>query len=353
MAVAVNYRKVGLFVLLALAVVYRRPVLAAVLPFLVAFVLAYLIEPMVMALHQRLRLPRPVAAGVTLLLLVVVVGGSLVWVMMNVYNELLDLATLLPAHQRTAMRVANDLLQSVEELFESVPEEFTAYLRETLNSLSQRFVEFVANLTNRLLGTVAALPSAAAIWIIIMLATYFFSTDRENVNNTLLRMAPAHWRPRIADARDKVLVDLGGFLRAQLIMLFISTAIAAVGLVIIGTRYWMVLSLILGLLDVIPVLGPGLLLFPWAAISVFLGNVPQAVWLVAIFVAQFATHNLLQAKVLGDSVGMHPLLMLVALWVGIVVFGVYGILIGPILAIIARALAKAGIIPVPGSEPEG
>jgi len=353
LAVAVNYRKVGLFVILALAVVYRRPVLEAVLPFLVAFVLAYLIEPMVMALHKRLRLPRPVAAGVTLVLLVVVVGGSLVWVMMNVYNELLDLATLLPAHQRTAMRVANDLLQSVEELFESVPDEVTAYLRQTLDRLSQRFMEIVANLTNRLLGTVAALPSAAAIWIIIMLATYFFSTDRENVNNVLLRMAPAQWRPRIADARDKVLVDLGGFLRAQLIMLFISTAIAAAGLVIIGTRYWMVLSLILGLLDVIPVLGPGLILFPWAAISVFLGNLPQAVWLVGIFVAQFATHNLLQAKVLGDSVGMHPLLMLVALWVGIVAFGVYGILVGPILAIIARALAKAGIIPLPGSEPEG
>ncbi|OUM96371.1 MAG: sporulation integral membrane protein YtvI [Firmicutes bacterium ZCTH02-B6] len=350
MAVAVNYRKVALLAVLALVVVFRRPVLAAVLPFLVAFVLAHLIDPAVNSLQRRLRFPRPVATSVTLVLLVVVVGGALVWVATNVYNELLDLATLLPAHQRTAMRVANDLLQSIEELFQSVPEEVTAYLRESLNSLSQGFMEFVANLTNRLLGTVAALPSAAAIWVIIMLATYFFSTDRETVNNTLLRLAPAHWRPRIADARDKVLVDLGGFLRAQVVMLFISTTIAAVGLVLIGTRYWMVLSLILGILDVIPVLGPGLLLFPWAGISLFLGNLPQAVQLVGIFLVMFAARNLLQAKVLGDSVGMHPLLMLIALWVGIVVFGVYGILIGPILAIIAKALANAGIIPLPGRD---
>lgn len=352
MAVAVNYRKVALILILAFVVIFRGPVLRATLPFFVAFVLASMIDPLVSRLQRRLRLPRPVATGVTLVLLVVVVGGALLWVMTQVYNELLDLAMLLPAHQRTAMRVVNDLLQNVNQLVDTVPEEVTAYVRETINSLSQRAVEFIGGLTNRLLGTVASLPSAAAVWVVIMLATYFFSTDRENVNTVLLQMAPANWRPRVAEARDKVLVDLGGFLKAQVIMLFISTGIAAAGLVLIGTRYWMVLSIVLGALDVIPVLGPGLLLFPWAAISIFLGDVTQAVQLVGLFMVMFAVRNLLQAKVLGDSVGMHPLLMLVAIWVGVVAFGVYGILIGPILAIIARALANAGILPVPGREPE-
>lgn len=351
MAVAVNYRKVALIAVLALAVILRGPLLTALAPFLIAFVVANLIDPTVTAMEQRLRLPRPVAAAVTLILLVVVVGSILVWVMTKMYNELLDLAMLLPAHQRTAMRLANDLLQSLEELFQSVPEEVTAYLQDTLNRLFQRSIELVGGLTNRLLGTVAALPSVAVIWIVTTLATYFFSTDRETVNNALLRLAPANWRPRLADARDKILVDLGGFLKAQAIMLVISTAIAAVGLMLIGTRYWMMLSLVLGVLDVIPVVGPGLVLFPWAGIALFMGNLTLAVQLVGVFMVMFAARNLLQAKVLGDSVGMHPLLMLVALWVGIVAFGVYGILIGPILAIIAKALSNAGIIRLPGDDP--
>lgn len=347
---AVNYRKVALIVVLALAVIFRGPVLTALLPFFVAFVLANLIDPIVTTLEQRVRLPRPAATMLTLILLAIVLGLILFWVMTKIYNELLDLATLLPAHQRTAMQVANDLLKRLEELFQAVPDEVTEYVRETLNRLSQRAIEIIGGLTNRLLGTVASLPSAAVIWVVIMLATYFFSTDREVVNQALLRLAPAAWRPRIAEVRDKVLVDLGGFLKAQIIMLFIGTGVAAAGLMLIGTRYWMVLSLILGVLDIIPVLGPGLLLFPWAGISLFLGNLTQAVQLVGLFTVMFAARNLLQAKVLGDSVGMHPLLMLAALWVGIVAFGVYGILVGPILAIIAKALSNAGIIQLSGDD---
>ncbi|HEY8417905.1 MAG TPA: sporulation integral membrane protein YtvI [Limnochordales bacterium] len=351
MAIAVNYRKVALIAVLALAVVFRGAVLSAVLPFFVAFVLAHLIDPIVNAFQRRLRLPRSAATMVTLFLVVVVLGSAVLWAMTNMYNELLDLALLLPAHQRIAMNVANQVLQSLEDLFETVPEEVTAYLRETLNQLFQRAIELIGGFTNRLLGTVASLPSAAVIWVVIVLATYFFTADRDAVNHAVLRMVPAGWRPRVAEARDKILVDLGGFLKAQVIMLFISTSIAAAGLILIGSRYWMTLALILGMLDVIPVVGPGLILFPWAAIAVVLGNLAQAVQLVGLFVVMFAARNLLQAKVLGDSVGMHPLLMLIALWVGIVAFGVYGILIGPILAIIAKALRNAGIIRLPGDEP--
>mgnify|MGYP001167114738 CR=1 FL=1 len=351
MAITVNYRKAALIVVLALAVVFRGPVLSAVLPFCVAFVLAHLIDPIVNALQRRLRLPRPLATMVAIFLVVVVLGSAALWVITNMYNELLDLALLLPAHQRTAMNVANQLLQSLEQLFETVPEEVTAYVRETLNRLFQRAIELVGGFTNRLLGTLAGLPSAAVIWVVILLATYFFTADREAVNHAILRMVPAGWRPRVAEARDKILVDLGGFLKAQVILLFISTTIAAGGLALIGSRYWMTMAIILGILDVIPVIGPGLILFPWAGISVFLGNLPQAVQLVGLFVVMFAARNLLQAKVLGDSVGMHPLLMLIALWVGIVAFGVYGILIGPILAIIAKALRNAGILRLPGDEP--
>src|SRR5690606_1104416 len=108
-----------------------------------AFVLANLIDPIVTTLEQRVRLPRPAATMLTLILLAIVLGLILFWVMTKIYNELLDLATLLPAHQRTAMQVANDLLKRLEELFQAVPDEVTEYVRETLNRLSQRAIEII------------------------------------------------------------------------------------------------------------------------------------------------------------------------------------------------------------------
>ncbi|MBO8142055.1 MAG: sporulation integral membrane protein YtvI [Firmicutes bacterium] len=350
MPLAVNYRQVALVIALIGLVVFRGPVLSGLLPFLIALVLSSLIDPMVARLQWKLRLPRSLATVLTLATLVIVCGFLLVWALNNLYSELLDLATLLPAYQQTATRVVTDLIAYMDELVQIVPDEVTAYIQDTLDGLSENAMRLVGNLTNRLLGTIAALPGAFVVGIITVLATYFFTTDKEKVNAALLRVAPLRWRPAVAEARDKVLADLAAYLKGQLVLLLISTAIAAAGLILIGSRYWMVLSIVMGMLDVIPVLGPGIIVIPWAGISLFLGNLPQAVQLVGLYAVIFAVRHLLLAKVLGDSVGVHPLLMLFALWAGIVFFGVYGILVGPVLMIVGKALWNAGLIPLAREE---
>lgn len=333
-------------------IIFRGPIIAALLPFLLALVLAYLIEPIIDRLERRIRLPRAAATLITIGALVIVAGYVGLWILTNVYNELLELTMLLPAHQKTATELFNTLIARGQEIFQELPREVSSYLQEEMTNLSRKATELVGTITNRLLGAVAVLPVVAVVSTITIIATYFFAKDKEIVHNTLLRAAPLRLRPTVATARDKILVDLAGFFKAQLLLFLINTAIAALGLYFIQTNYWIVLSLTLGILDLVPVVGPGLVLIPWAIIGLLLGNVKLALQLITLLAVMFAVRQILQAKILGDSTGIHPVLMLVSLWVGIVMFGVWGFAVGPVLIIVGKAVWNAGIFPVPRDEPD-
>lgn len=341
----IDYRKIALLIGVALIIIFRVPVFSALLPFFLALVLANVMEPIVSWLQLRVRLPRAVATMIALGALLLIVGYSALWILNNLYKEVAELVATLPAHQKTVTKLGLELTERVQQLFEEVPLELTQFIREYIDGLSRSAMEFVGALANSFLGNIASLPVIFVTAVMTMLATYFFTKDKEMVDTNLLRVVPMRLRPTLADVRDKILIDLVGFFKAQFVLFFINTALAALWLFLSGTRYWMLLSLTLGILDVIPVLGPGLVLVPWAGISVWQGNAALAFQLLALFAAMFGVRQVLQAKILGDSIGIHPLLMLFALWTGIVIFGVWGFLIGPVIVIFGKAIWNTGIIP--------
>lgn len=341
---SIDYRKVAVVVIIVLAIVFRGPIFAALLPFLLALVLANLLEPAVRWLQHRVRLPRIAATIVVLGVLVAVVGYGTLAISTNLYRELLELAALIPTHQKTATTIATDVLARIQEWFQDMPAEVTHILQEKFNDLSEQALDVVGTITNKLLGAAAALPGIIVVLTVTLLATYFFSKDKDIVDATLLQAAPIRVRPAVAEARDKILADLVGFFRAQFVLFVINTGIAATAMHWIGSRYWMIVSLTLGILDLIPVVGPGLILVPWAIVALLLGNVKLALQLTGLLAVMFAVRQLLQIKILGDSIGIHPMLMLFALWAGVVIIGVWGFIVSPVLLIIGKAMLNADIV---------
>ena len=130
-------------------------------------------------------------------------------------------------------------------------------------------------------------------------------------------------------------------------MLIISTVMAGVGLFLIGTRYWLLIAILIGILDNIPVVGPGIMFTPWVAVNVIMGSTDRAVYLTILYLVIFAVRQLSEPKIMGDSVGIHPLLMLMAIYGGIVFFGVWGIFVGPLIAILIRAATLSGLFKFP------
>lgn len=350
MTVQAVYRPLVLALIVAILVYFRQYIIASLLPFFIAFVLAGVIEPAVRLLEKHLRVPRSTAVIGVLSAVLVIGGYATTLIAAKILSEMVDMAGQANVYQRMILDISRDLLDRLQQVDdELIPAPVHQALLDTVEGLARTGRDLISASINHVLGAFAALPSLMIVTIITVLSTFFIAKERSSISGNLLRLAPKRWREPLGGAQERIVVDMGGFLKAQLVLFAITTSVAALGLFWMGTRYWLSLAIVAGILDLIPIVGPGFLLFPWAAISLFLGETAAAIQLVVIFLAMFIARQLLQAKILGDSIGIHPLLMLVSLYAGIVSFGVQGFIIGPVLVIIGRALWNAGLFP-PRSE---
>lgn len=348
------YRFILVVTVIVLAIVFRSYIIRSILPFFIAFILAGLMEPGIRLLHEKLRLPRW-AAVITVFVLVLVLGGYATFLTTaKILSELVDMSGQAGVYQATVVEIATDLLDRLSAATDEqlLPPQIQTAISNSIETLSEQAEHFARTSIQSILDTFVALPGMMAVIVITLIATYFIAKDRELISRGLFLLAPARWRGPLTQAQEHIVVDMVGFLKAQFVLFFITTAEAAFGLYLVGSRYWMTLALVAGILDLIPIIGPGFLLMPWAAVSVLLGDVRLAVWLILIYVAIFLTRQTLQPKILGDSIGVHPLLMLAALYAGIVIFGVQGLIIGPVVVIIIRALIVAGLLPIPTDDAE-
>ena len=136
------------------------------------------------------------------------------------------------------------------------------------------------------------------------------------------------------------LAAIGGYARAQLTIMSVIAAISILGLTIMRHPYAVMMGLIVCLFDALPMIGTGLIFWPWAVASLISGNYAMAVGLFIINAICFLSRQLLEPKVLGQQIGLHPLLVLMGIYIGLKVFGVFGLFLGPVLLVIAKLIIK-------------
>jgi sporulation integral membrane protein YtvI len=236
------------------------------------------------------------------------------------------------------------LSRVIEEL--KIPESF----KESINSNFQYFYdkakEIIQLASSTLLGVVKKLPNFATILLISLIATFFISRDKELILEALLKPFPNKWRHKIKQVQGDIMKAGIGFIRAQILLITITTLISIIGLSILGSSYSIVVGLTGGLLDLIPVIGPSLIFIPWAIYNLIVGNVSFAIGLFILYGVMGATRQILEAKIVGRSIGIHPLAILVAMYLGVQLFGVAGFFIGPASLVVLKAVFQAGFISI-------
>lgn len=343
MKISFDEKKLLWLILIVGGIWLRHPLMATLVPFLLAIALATLIEPIVNFLQVRVRLPRSAAALISLILVLLTGGVASLLIFTKVISELAQMASLLQRYQRIPVDFAANLIErlnDLNELFdrEGIPLEVQRNLLQTVDSIAKSSVDLLSEGIRIVLRAVTQVPFWFVVGIVAVLATYFLVKDRDVLIETFLSTSPPKLKQRLRDAWDRIIRDMINYLKAQLLLIGLTTVTVAIGLAIIDIDYWVTLSLVTGFLDFIPILGPGFLFVPWAIGAITIGESVLAVKLLTLYFISFTLRQLFQAKVLGDSIGVHPLNMLVALYAGIHFFGVQGFIAAPILVIIGKAI---------------
>lgn len=327
--------------------------LGVMLPFIIAFSLAALTHPAAKRFAARLHLPqKAVAAAFTLFALLLV--GSLIYLLFS--RALVELQNFLNqlSEEGALQTKLGEIFAFFEDIFARLPGELSgifsplggfiedpkAFFAEQVRGMIAKISEGLPVFAMRL---VAALPAALLFLLVTVIACFYFSVEYETVTESMPRLLPPKWRERVPELSRKARAGAGQYLRAYCLLFLITFAELLLGFVILRVSYVFLLALLVALLDFLPIFGVGTVLLPWAFFSLLTGSTFLGIGLLVLYALITIIRQVIEPHIVGKSLGLHPILMLIALYAGLKIFGIIGVFAGPAVALIAKAIfAKNG-----------
>ena len=290
------------------------------LPFGVGYLFALGAQPAVDTLTKR-HIPRWAAAGLTVTLLYAALGTALYALGWVLCRETLALARQLPelAESLTgpAARVEAWLLERADRFPDGVGQALRQGVEEFFRSgagLAGRAYNWVFGLIS---GALKKLPELRELW---------------------RRKAPALWQRRVQAVNRRLRATLGGWVKTQVQLMGVTALVLTAGLLVLGVDYPVLLGGLIALIDALPVFGSGTVLLPWALWELLDGRTTLAVGLAALYAGASLIRSALEPRMLGKQMGLDPLLTLLALYAGFRYFGILGMILFPVGAILVKQL---------------
>lgn len=327
-----------------LVVAVFKYILPILVPFIIAFALTLLIEPLIRALQQRIRMSRGFA---TMTAMVIVFGGITMIIsaiILQLVSELIQLSVSLPGLASDLRVYYQDLVEKVTAFYVNLPSGVISSLEQNINNLTANLQGLIGRSVNTLLLFISFVPGTITILVVSLLATYFLARDRRLISEMLFSLIPASWREKTFIIMKEISAAFVGYLRAQFILVMITTLLSVSGLYIIGAKYALTMGLLIGLFDLIPVLGPATIYLPWIIWSFATGSTGFAIKITVLYVLVLLTRQFLETKIVSASMGLHPLATLVAMYGGLRILGLPGLILGPIILIAIQSVIKAGFL---------
>ncbi|MBS3976518.1 MAG: sporulation integral membrane protein YtvI [Syntrophomonadaceae bacterium] len=321
-------------------------------PFLLAAVLAAIIEPLVSFFEIRARMNRTLAVATVITLCIGLGAALLIMFISRLIVELAVLTNTLPAHVHNMVTYLWTLYHKMQEIYFAIdiPPQIMVSIEQLLREATGWATNFSSSIFTGLIEFLVSLPGGFIFILFFFLGLFFFSKDAYLIKKSLLHLFPIDWRNSLSNIVGKTSQAIIGFLRAQSILMFITIIQSIIGFYFLDVEYAFTLAVIVGIVDLLPVVGPGLVFLPWAMWLFLTGNMKLGFGLLILWLFVVVVRQILEPKLVGDSVGLHPLEALIAMFVGLKVFGIAGVLYGPILLVVLKATWQAGIFKWPYTQ---
>jgi sporulation integral membrane protein YtvI len=348
-------RGIFVFIIIVLVILVFYYVVPLVYPFLFGWVIAFILNPLVNLLHLKLRFPRFLATLFSLLLFCAATLAILTALTINIVVEIGALADTIQHSINTwrdelIVYINSDYIQNIvtqinvfyqdnPQLHDTINGNLSSSAK-TLAGLSSSIVTIVFTLVVNL---IKSLPSYATFTIIGLLAAFFISKDWYRLITRFAVYFPDNIRASTRAIWNDLQKALFGYVRAQLILISATACFVLIGLIILNVKYAITISLLIGLCDLMPYLGTGAFMVPWIIFLFIQGDIGLGVGVSIVYGIVLVARQILEPKVLASSVGLNALATLVSMFIGLKLFGVLGLIIGPVSLIILTAFHNANV----------
>lgn len=343
---------IGILLVLLLLCVFVVPrIIIYFMPFVIGWMIALIASPPVRFLEKHLKIKRKVGSAVTIIAVIaaVIIGGYLLGA--KLIEEIIDFIGDLPlmweglqsdfAESAQRLQVASRLLpKSLGDTIKDVSENIGEYVGDFVGKLVNKMSSPTLEALSRFAGNI---PSIFIGVVMCLLSAYMFVADKEYVPNLLRKVLPLSITERFSLIKRGLYRAVGGYFKAQFKIEIWMYLLLTTGFWILRVRYAFLIAIGVALLDLLPFFGTGTILLPWAAIKFLSGDYMMVIGLLIIWGVGQLARQMIQPKIVGDSVGLAPIPTLVLLFVGYKAAGVIGMIIAVPIGIIVLNMYEEGV----------
>ena len=337
-------------VILVIVYVIFKYLIGLLLPFLLAFLVVSVLRPLVRYLNQRFKFKLAFSALVCDLLFFGALGIIIGFGGARIITMLIDVFARLPAFYTNVFEPA---IQNLAAGAEGLAAQFDipsidwidTFLPQLVNNLGDWVSRFSMTVVGFLSDYASRLPSILVNILMMIIATFFLSFDYENVTQFILNNLPERARRTVLAAGSNFKKTLLQYGKSYFIILCITFCELAAGLGILKVKNFAMAAVLISFVDVLPVLGTGIVLIPWALMSLLQKNYYQGIGLIILYVVILVVRQIMEPRIVGKQVGVHPLVTLISMFVGANLFGIIGMFGLPLsIAIIQNLTANGNIL---------
>ena len=342
-----NIDKIVHFLLLVVFIyIFVKYIAQYFAPLIFGYIVCLILYPLASFLHKRLRFPRAVASIVSMAIMIFVIVFLGTSVVSKVINE-----------AKSFIENSPQLITETVDTIRDWQNHFVAYMDiipDNLRESSDKMLDsFISSLTGMLSSGVKTgsvevmkfLPNTLFVILLGLIFSFFLLNDRRNVEKFIARQFPESVKNRVKIAKTGVLNAIGGYVRAECILMCIVATICVIGLMILGSPYALLLGILISIVDALPVFGSGAIFWPWCIYSVIVGNYNMAIGLAIIDILVIVVRQTLEPRILGNQIGLHPIATLMSIFMGLKIFGIFGFIIGPIILVTIKAMQESDLLP--------
>ncbi len=318
-------------------------------PFVIAFVVAFCLKPLVNKVNVHLKIKRSVSAILCVSAFYIAAGAVISLTGVQIVLFVRNLFYTLPEYYTAEVApVISEILHDMQRIMQNFDPSITAMAEEYIASTMDKVGSWVSSLSVNMLSKIstwiAAVPGLFIKTLITIIATFFISIDYYEITLFIAKQMDTKWISIMYDAEEYAKTALVQYIRSYSLILFITFCEIALGLWLLRVNHPAIIALLISVFDILPAVGTGGIIIPWGIIALILGDIPLGIGMLALYLIVTVVRNTLEPKIVGEQVGLHPVATLMSMFLGSKLLGIVGLFGFPIGLVILTKLNDSGKI---------
>ena len=340
----------------ALYYIFFRYVIYKIWPFAIAAIVALSLNRPAVRLSKKLHIPKKGISFVLVVLVLGIFGTGVTLLVIRLIYWIANMLTDLP--QWYSINVSPSIqwvMNRYEEFAVNLNPQISTYINDIESSILTKLMEAVTYISSRSLNLtknlVTGLPGMLLSILFTVVATFIMSIDSVGIGYFVMSQFKESTQDSIRQALSYIRRGIRQIILSYGLIMLITFIELNIGFRVIGMDKSIGTAALVAIFDILPIVGSGTILIPWAIILIIKGQIFMGIKMLLMYVVIAAIRNaFLEPKVVGDSIGIHPVLMLMSLFLGATILGPLGIIIMPFTMIVIKNLNDNGFIHMFKSE---